>query len=340
MGHSQQAPLEPFTILKTSQRVRLPFNIVSASECQVRILGSGVSVVVETANALRYGVHLLFQAIESIHEQHLLDSEILVVDTGLPACTRQSLLDKFRQVRIVDAPNAGYFQAKNLGCENAHGSVVVFLDSDCVASDGWLKSIVKPFSSDAKAVAGLTLYRGSFLAKVMNVIDWGHFGPHSAKFTMFFNANNVALRKEIARFDERLSRTGAETVLANAMLKKGIRIYFRPSARVYHYLRYRPSDFIEVRMRQGFHVIETRKRDPSLYGGRLLAARALAPIIFYFGMLARDGDAIRKHRRTMTIAPVHAPVIFVFAIILRFIDMIGMMLTLAAPGTLKKKFGW
>lgn len=303
-----------------------------------------VSVVVETANALHYGVHLLSRTIESIYNQCPPDgSEILIVDTGLPNHIRLELLDRFKRVRIVDAPKAGYFQAKNIGYNKASGSIVVFLDSDCIASDGWLTSIVKPFSSGANASAGRTFYRGSFLARVMSITDWGFFPTEDKLFTKFFAANNVALRKDFAHqhlFDERFWRTGGDITMANAMFKSGIRVRFQPSARTHHYFPYRITDFLEMRLQEGFHVIETRKADRSLRGGNLLAARAVAPILYYFGRLALDGDAIRRHKRIMRIAPLQAPVIFVFAAVFRLIDMVAMMLTLAAPRTLKKKFDW
>ncbi len=300
------------------------------------------SVVVETVNALHYGVYLLFRAIESIYDQCSSDSEIVIVDTGLPREARLALLNRFRRVRIIDAPKVGYFQAKNIGYHQARGSVVVFLDSDCTASDSWLAAIKEPFSKGADAVAGRTFYQGRFLARVMNITDWGFFPFVSESFTKFFAANNIALRKTAHQhlFDESFWRTGGDITMANAMFRRGIRVHFEPSAKVYHHFPYRLSDFLEMRLQEGFHVIETRKADRSLRGGNLLAARALAPILYYFGRLALDADAIRRHKQTMAIGPFQAPMMFVFAAAFRFIDMMGMMLTLAARAAIKRKFDW
>jgi len=299
-----------------------------------------VSVVVETVNALHYGPPLLFRTLESICRQcH--NCEVLVVDVGLPQFTLQELAKLFPHVRIVGAKGAGYFEAKNIGYEHARSPIVVFPDSDCVPSANWLAAVTEPFGHGADAVAGRSLYVGGFLARVMNITDWGYFPDTNAKFTKFFAANNIALRKPSKfLFDERFWRTGGDITMAENMYNDGIRIYFAPSARIDHYFPYRMKDFLEMRFQEGFHVIETRRIDPNLRGGGLLKALALAPVLYYFGRLALDGEAIKRHRGMMSIGPLEAPILFVFAAAYRMLDMLAMMLTLAAPKGFRAKFDW
>jgi glycosyltransferase involved in cell wall biosynthesis len=304
-------------------------------------LAPKVSVVVETVNALHYGPHLLIKTLDSIYRQCPPDCEILVIDVGLSQFTLQELSKLFPQVRIVEAKGSGYFQAKNIGYENARSPIVVFPDSDCVPSTDWLAAITEPFGNGAEAVAGRSLYVGGFLARVMNITDWGYFPSTNAKFTKFFAANNFGVRKPSKfLFDERFWRTGGDITMANDMYNNGIRIYFSPSARINHYFPYRISDFVEMRFQEGFHVIETRKIDPNLRGGGLLKAWALAPLLYYFGRLALDGEAIKRHREMMGISFWEAPVLFLFAAAYRMLDMLAMMLTLAAPRGFRTKFDW
>lgn len=299
-----------------------------------------VSVVVETVNALHYGPRLLFRTLEAICRQcH--DGEVLVIDVGLPEFTLRKLVKLFPQVEILEAKGSGYFQAKNIGYEHARSPIVVFPDSDCVPASNWLAAITKPFESGAEAVAGRSSYVGGFLARVMNITDWGYFPNTNEKFTKFFAANNIALRKPSKfLFDERFWRTGGDITMANDMYKDGVRICFAPSARIGHYFPYRMSDFVEMRFQEGYHVIETRRTDPKLRGGWLLKTWALAPLLYYFGRLALDGEAIRRHREFMSIGPLEAPALFLFAMVYRVLDMLAMMLTMAAPKGFKERFDW
>jgi glycosyltransferase involved in cell wall biosynthesis len=304
-------------------------------------LGPKVSVAVETVNALHYGPHLLFGTLESISRQSPSNCEILVVDVGLPKRTLRELRKRFPRIRIIDAQGAGYFQAKNIGYRHARAPIVVFPDSDCVPSKNWLAAITGPFADGAHAVAGRSFYLGGFLARVMNITDWGYFPDANVKFTKFFAANNIALRKPSKfLFDERFWRTGGDITMASEMYKNGIRIYFAPLARIDHYFPYRIGDFLEMRFQEGFHVIETRKVDPSLRGGKLLKAAALAPLLYYFGRLALDGEALRRHRQIMGIGPLEAPILFFFAAGYRILDLLAMMLTLAAPRGFRSKYDW
>jgi len=253
----------------------------------------------------------------------------------------RELFKRFPQIRIVSAQGAGYFEAKNIGYQKARAPIVAFPDSDCLPSQNWLAKIMQPFANGAEAVAGRSSYRGGFLAKVMNITDWGYFPNTNSKFTKFFAANNIAIRKpSIFLFDERFWRTGGDITMANEMYNNRIYVSFAPSAEMSHYFPYRITDFIEMRLQEGFHVIETRKVDPSLRGGELLKARALAPILYYFGRLALDGQAIGRHRKILRIRPVEAPVLFLFAAVYRLLDMFAMMLTLAAPKGFRNKFNW
>ena len=175
----------------------------------------------------------------------------------------------------------------------------------------------------------------------MNITDWGYFPNDSAKLTKFFAANNIALCKPAKfLFDERFWRTGGDITMANEMYKNGMQICFSPSARIHHYFPYRITDFVEMRFQEGFHVIVTRKVDPTLRGGKLLKAAALAPILYYFGRLALDGQAIRRHREIMDISPLEAPILFLFATVYRVLDLFAMMMTLAAPEWFRNKYNW
>jgi glycosyltransferase involved in cell wall biosynthesis len=300
-----------------------------------------VAIVIETVNALHYGSNLLHQTLNAISAQAPVGCEIIVVDVGLPQNVKMELIKRFQNTRFVDAPGAGYFQAKNIGYAAASAGIVAFPDSDCIPSANWVSNITEPLKHGAHAAAGLSLYSGGFLAKVMNVTDWGFFPETSSRFTTFFAANNIAIRKPSRfLFDTRFWRTGGDTIMALEMDQARIPVQFVPSARIRHYFPYRALDFIEMRFQEGFHVIKTRQMEPKLRAGKLLRLMAFAPILYYVGRLALDAQAIRRHRKTLTIRFYQAPIIFLFAAAYRLLDLVAMMMTLAAPRWFRNRYDW
>ncbi|MDR6757022.1 glycosyltransferase involved in cell wall biosynthesis [Mycoplana sp. BE70] len=67
--------------------------------------------------------------------------EVIVVDNGsadLPAAVCAS----FPDVRLVSQPTPGPGPARNLGAAESSGDLLAFIDADCVAQPGWIKSLV------------------------------------------------------------------------------------------------------------------------------------------------------------------------------------------------------
>ena len=89
-----------------------------------------ISVVVPTLNRQESLVKL----VDSIHSQILsLPVEILVVFNDA-ATAAQSRLAPHRNLRILSAPKCGVNYARNEGVKQAQGSVLVFIDDDCVVT--------------------------------------------------------------------------------------------------------------------------------------------------------------------------------------------------------------
>jgi len=63
-------------------------------------------------------------------------------------------------INYIYQENAGPAVARNEGVSVAKGNIIVFIDSDCVATPTWLTEMVKPFSD--KTVAGV---QGAYMLK-------------------------------------------------------------------------------------------------------------------------------------------------------------------------------
>lgn len=84
------------------------------------------------------------ECLDSVFRQHYKDFEVIVVDDGSSDGT-SIVAKKFPCTIIRLDKNHGAAFARNKGAEEARGSIIVFLDSDCVARKGWLDVIMRDF---------------------------------------------------------------------------------------------------------------------------------------------------------------------------------------------------
>lgn len=66
--------------------------------------------------------------------------EIIVVDNNSTDQT-VNIVKKFKNVRLVSCPSGPVGRVRNKGAECAEGSILAFIDADCVAPADWLKNI-------------------------------------------------------------------------------------------------------------------------------------------------------------------------------------------------------
>ncbi len=89
-----------------------------------------VSIIVPVYNVEKY----LAKCLDSLVNQTFKDIEILVINDGSPD-NSQTIIDVYQKkyptlITSFIKENGGLASARNLGLENAHGSYVVFVDSD------------------------------------------------------------------------------------------------------------------------------------------------------------------------------------------------------------------
>ena len=98
------------------------------------------SVIIPAYNASRY----IARCIESVKVQTFTDFECIIVNDGskdntLELC--QSLMEGDSRFVIIDIPNGGVSNARNMGLERAKGEYILFVDADDWVEPTWLQEL-------------------------------------------------------------------------------------------------------------------------------------------------------------------------------------------------------
>ncbi len=81
--------------------------------------------------------------LESISAQSFREFELIMVD-GSPTDLLQPVIQRFNEAflfKYIYVKNLGASESRNLGCENATGEYLVFIDSDCIVPADYLEKI-------------------------------------------------------------------------------------------------------------------------------------------------------------------------------------------------------
>jgi glycosyltransferase involved in cell wall biosynthesis len=119
-----------------------------------------VSIIIPAFNASKF----IGEQLESLHKQQYEGKfEIIVVDNLSTDSTNRDV-EKFKQkmpnlsiVKAADKKGASY--ATNVGVAKSKGDMIIRIDADDVAADGWLKNIAKALTKYDFVAGGLEVNR-------------------------------------------------------------------------------------------------------------------------------------------------------------------------------------
>lgn len=87
-----------------------------------------ISIIIPVYNGEKY----IKRCVQSALNQEKIDFEIIIVNDGSKDNTLKVLkkFEKFENIKIIDIPNGGVSNARNIGIENSNGEYIGFLDCD------------------------------------------------------------------------------------------------------------------------------------------------------------------------------------------------------------------
>jgi glycosyltransferase involved in cell wall biosynthesis len=195
---------------------------------------SAISIVIPSLNG-----RLIAQTIQSVLAQETADQLLEIIVVGLDD---DHLIPKHERVRYVSTSQpVSAARARNIGYREARGTVVCFLDADCLAMPGWLSMLVGCLVQGYGAVGGGVAFdEGNYWSTCDNVMALAPFltsmraGPRR-----YLASLNLAvphrLLDALGGFDENFPGAAGEDVDLSVRLRRiGYELYFEPRAAVRH----------------------------------------------------------------------------------------------------------
>jgi glycosyltransferase involved in cell wall biosynthesis len=288
---------------------------VSAVRCEL-------SVVIPTCNRRR----ILGEVLDALEAQREAPPfEIVVVDDGSTdgtfeelevraAARRANAAREAPPLHLLRQQNRGPAAARNRGVAAAAGAIVAFLGDDTVPEPGWIAAHwqahaearrASPPASDASPAARLAVlgYTG-WHARMRPTPFLRHINEQGPQFGYaliedrenvpfnFFYTSNLSLPRELLLaepFDEGFPDPAWEDIEASYRLfRRGLRLVYRPQARVRHD---HPTDFrrfCERQERAGFGAVIFARKHPELAGFLGIGPGGPAPLPSRLSQLPRE----------------------------------------------------
>ena len=207
-----------------------------------------VSVVIPTYNEesrIRNCLHSIFAQ----RTEH--SFEVIVVDSSRDG-TADLVRREFPEAQIIQRTQQTFAaEARNIGIENARGSLVAFIDADCVAEPDWLNAIVSAHRSHFLAIGGpIALNTPATLAgTALFGIEFAEYGQSSpAREIRWLPSCNLSVKRaaleQYGGFPTHMQASEDMLFCRELMEKSGAPLWFDPAIRIRHSNR---NDFAGLR---------------------------------------------------------------------------------------------
>ena len=262
-----------------------------------------VSVVVCAYNA----ADTIGECLTSLDTLDYPDFEVIVVNDGSTdrtgdlahawASAERSGDDALIDRRIIDIPNGGLSNARNLGLSHATGAIVAYTDADVRVDPLWLAYLVQPFvTSDVVGSGGPNICPPDD-PRIAQCVARAPGGPTHVllddRIAEHVPGCNMAFRRdallEIGGFNPIYLRAGDDVDVCWRLQARGWRIGFAPAALVWH--RHRASIKGYWRQQVGYGEGETwlaLKHPGKFIGGDMLWRGRIYSSLPFVRALYRD----------------------------------------------------
>jgi glycosyltransferase involved in cell wall biosynthesis len=217
------------------------------------------------------------QCLDSIAGNSYRNYEVILVDDGSTDRTAGFVREHMRahgNVRLSNAKRQGPSKARNIGAGLARGSILVFLDSDCIVREDWLRRIKDGFDGhDVVSVAGQ--YCGSHSGKFISKFAFYELLFRERNFRTYVKSAsscNLAVRKEV--FDAiggypQEFRVGEDIYFSHEVSRKGKILWDRDNG-VIHCFRTSVKGYLKQQHGYTKHGMKLMLKRPEVLTGETI----------------------------------------------------------------------
>ncbi len=260
-----------------------------------------ISVIIPSYNSEKTIARCLLSLKTQTYEG---EYEIIVVDSSIDR-TPEIVKDRFPEVdfyHFEQKTDPG--TARNYGVQKSHGSIICFIDSDCEAASDWLEQLVAIHESYPYEAVGGSVENGN---EPDAEIAWAGYMAEFREFLPEYPAREVdhiptcnisykrSVFEQIGLFDARFYPQ--EDLEFNYRLRQaGGKIFFIPTAKIFHHHRTDLHSFIAHQKRVGRITSQMLRRLP-LEGAAIARRRYIALAAAPFLPLVKWWRTVRIFRR-------------------------------------------
>lgn len=239
------------------------------------------------------------QTIRSITSQNFFnnkDYELIVVDDG--STDNTSEIANSLGAKVILGSHGGPSEARNLGVSSSKGKILIFIDSDCIAENGWLKWITEGFSEKSVGAVGGPYSKNDlsedFSTQFLNTeMNW-RFSNIKRKYVSGHGSYNLAVRRsvflQVGGFNKNYNQHATEDwEFTSRIVEAGHKILFERNATVMHHHRIKFSKYLKKQFYKGkwrvffYSSKQGRSKRKDEYTGKTIALQiALAGLSLVF----------------------------------------------------------
>lgn len=218
-----------------------------------------ISVVIATFHRTDY----LAKCLNSILFNNYNNYEIIIVDQGRDNKTKKLVDEQFINngiIKYIHTDIIGLSHARNIGCENAKGEIIAFIDDDAIATKGWLRAYANAFTEikHTQGIVGGKLipeweipFPSWYPEERIHLLAIYDIGDEPRKYPEGHlpPGANFAIHRDVIEkiggfdrrlgFDEKRNNpliAGEDSLLALKAKEEGYSLYYYPEAEVKHYI--------------------------------------------------------------------------------------------------------
>jgi len=209
--------------------------------------------------------------------------EIIIVDDGSNDKTYECAKKMGADV-VITLNHCGSSAARIEGVKIAKGKILAFLDSDCEAQEGWLKTIEKELEIE-KVITG-SIGNGnkqSLISWTEYFLNFSGFNEHNSRTEFPLPAGgNFAIRKEIYEQTGgfQVVSSSFDTLFGGMLRNSGIRCIFIPQMKINHLGLTDKNKLLSKMKIRGSGFINIRRDSKSLSYSYLSRTRFTIPFLF------------------------------------------------------------